>query len=74
MSDHRNSRGLLRGLYAGHRESGATLGVAMALIAMLFIVGIITAFIHAADTTKIQTARTPASPPTETTGSGSAGP
>jgi hypothetical protein len=52
------------------------LGVAMALIAMLFIAGIVVAFIHAADTSRVQQAQRPAPPaasaPAQTTGSGAA--
>lgn len=44
----------------------------MALIAMLFIAGIVTAFIHAADTPSVQNAQNPATA-AETTGSGSTG-
>jgi hypothetical protein len=60
----------IRGLYKRHYDSDTTLGVAMALIAMLFIAGIVTAFIHAADTPSVQNAQTTA-PASETTGSGS---
>jgi hypothetical protein len=67
---HRNR---LRAFYARHRESEATLGIAMALIAMLFIAGIVTAFIHAADTGAVKNAQTSTTPPVQTTGSGSAG-
>ena len=66
----------LRQLYARHRNSEATLGVAMALIAMLFIAGIVTAFIHAADTNPAQRAQNIppiASAPAETTGAGDPG-
>lgn len=75
MSDlERDSPGRWQRLYARHRQSDTTLGVAVALIAMLFIAGIVTAFIHAADTTSVQNAQNTAKPPAaETTGSGSAG-
>ncbi len=64
----------LRQLYLRHRSSDATLGVAIAIIAMLFIAGIITAFIHAADTTDLRNARNRAAPPAaETTGSAETG-
>lgn len=76
MSDlrHRHSKSWLRTFYARHRESEAMLGVAMALIAMLFITGIVTAFIHAADTNAVRNAQTSITPSAaQTTGSGSAG-
>jgi hypothetical protein len=70
----RNLRDWMRRFHSSHRESDTTLGVAMALIAMLFIAGIVTAFIHAADTSKMQSAQVPTGPAsTETTGSGHAG-
>ena len=69
-----DSRGRLRRLYARKGNADATLGVSLALIAMLFIAGIVTAFIHAADTSKLQSAQINAAPPAETTGSGSTGP
>jgi hypothetical protein len=74
MPDLNRERGPWRRFYTRHRESDTTLGVAMALIAMLFIAGIVTAFIHAADTNVVQNAQNKAAPPAaETTGSGSTG-
>jgi hypothetical protein len=81
MLDHRNRR--VRGLWRRHEESEASFGTAMAVIAMLFIAGIIGAFIYAMDINPVQTAGyqpttsttvpPPASPAVrepETTGSG----
>jgi hypothetical protein len=69
--ERRSPPGRWRRLYHRHRESDTTLGIAIALIAMLFIAGIVTAFIHAADTNAVQTAQHAAKPPAaETTGSG----
>ena len=65
----RNLRDWMRRFHSRTRESDTTLGVAMALIAMLFIAGIVTAFIHAADTSKMINAQVPTGP-AETTGSG----
>ena len=54
MLDHRNRR--VRGLWRRHRKSGSSFGTAMAVIAMLFIAGIIGAFIYGMDTNPVQTA------------------
>jgi hypothetical protein len=60
-----------RRLCLRHRQSEAMLGVAMAVIAMLFIGGIVAAFVHAADTSGVQHAANPPPASSETTGSGS---
>jgi hypothetical protein len=54
MLDHRNRR--VRELWRRHGETEALFGTAMAIIAMLFIAGIIGAFIYAIDTNSVQTA------------------
>src|SRR5262245_54834703 len=54
MLDHRNRR--VRELWRRQGESEALFGTAMAVIAMLFIAGIIAAFIYAKDTNPVQTA------------------
>ena len=72
--DRRPSPGTWRRLYLRYRDSDTTLGVAVAVIAALFIAGIVAAFIHAADLNKEQHAQNTATPPAaETTGSGSTG-
>jgi hypothetical protein len=54
MLDHRNRR--VRELWRRHGESEPLFGTVMAVIAMLFIAGIIGAFIYAMDTNPVQTA------------------
>jgi hypothetical protein len=42
----------LRRLYARQRDSDTMLGIAVAVIAVFFLAGIITAFVHASDLTQ----------------------
>jgi hypothetical protein len=65
MLDHRNRR--LRELWRQRDESQALLGTVMAIIAMLFIAGIVGAFIYAKDTNRVQTAVHQPEPPANAT-------
>jgi hypothetical protein len=69
MSD--KPRPTLYQMYVRRRESDTLLGIACAVIAVLFIAGIITAFIRAENLSaaKQQQAHVPTKPP-ETTGAG----
>ena len=78
MTDPLGAGGRLRQVWRQHKDTPRTLGIAMAAIAMLFILGIVTAFNSArvgsmAQNPPAATASAPASPrtPPETTGSGS---
>jgi hypothetical protein len=54
MLDNRNRQ--VRELWRRHKESESLFGTAMAVIAMLFIAGIVGAFIYTMDTNPVQTA------------------
>ena len=79
MSDpFRTRRGQLWQAWWRHKDSQVTFGIAMAAVAVLFIVGIVSAFNNArldsmARNPPVATASAPAAstaPPAETTGSG----
>ena len=71
MFDYNSAGNRLRRLYRERRGSDTMLGIAMAAIAVLFIAGIVTAFIYAADTNPVQSAGT-AAPVQKPTGPGGA--